>query len=187
MDEEIKKALEILRKGGTLLYPTDTVWGIGCDASNSEAVKKVFKLKQREESKALIVLIDNANLLNKYVKDVSAVAWDLIEYADKPLTIIFDKVHGLPVNLIAADGTLGIRVVKDEFCRKLIHKLGKPIVSTSANVSGAPTPACFAEITEEIIKGVDYVVNWRQHEMHSAPPSSIIKLAANGEFKIIRK
>lgn len=187
MEEEISKALEVLKAGGTILYPTDTVWGIGCDATNAEAVKKVYAIKQREESKSLIVLVDNDQKLNKYLKDVPAMAWDLIEYTEQPLTIIYPDARGLAPNAIAQDGTVGIRMTKDEFCKKMIHKLNKPIISTSANISGEPTPRNFSEIPDAIKKSVDYVVNLRQHEKDNPPPSTIIQLQMNGEFKIIRK
>lgn len=187
MEEEIKKALEVLKEGGTILYPTDTVWGIGCDATNKDAVAKVYKIKEREESKSLIVLLDNEQKLNKYLNDVPGVAWDLIEFTEKPLTIIYPGARGLAPNAIAEDGSVGIRITKDEFCKKLIYKFNKPIISTSANISGKPTPRNFSEIPDAIKKGVDYVVNYRQHEKNNPPPSTIIQLQMNGEFKIIRK
>lgn len=187
MDEEIRKAIEVLKAGGTVLYPTDTVWGIGCDATNKEAVDKVYKIKQRSESKSLIVLVDNDQKLNKYLKDVPAIAWDLIEFADKPLTIIYPDARGLAPNAIAEDGTVAIRLTSDEFCKKLIGKFNKPIISTSANISGEATPQSFSAISPDILKSVDYVVNWRQHEKNNPPPSTIIQLQMNGEIKIIRK
>lgn len=187
MEEEIRKALETLKSGGTILYPTDTVWGLGCDATNKDAVDKIFRIKQRAESKSLIVLVDNDQKLNKYLKDVPAMAWDLIEFSEKPITIIYPDARGLAPNAVAEDGSVGIRLTKDEFCRKLIGKFNKPIISTSANISGQPTPSSFSEISPEIIKSVDHVVNWRQHEKKTPPPSTIIKLAMNGEFTIIRK
>lgn len=187
MDEEIRKALEVLKAGGTILYPTDTVWGLGCDATNKEAVEKIFRIKQREESKSLIVLVDNDQKLNRYLVDVPAMAWDLIEFSERPITIIYPGARGLAPNAVADDGSVGIRMTKDEFCQKLIGRLNKPLISTSANISGQPTPSNFREISPEIIKSVDYVVNWRQNETHNPPPSTIIKLAMNGEFTIIRK
>jgi len=187
MDEEIKNALEALRKGGTILYPTDTVWGIGCDARNKDAVAKVFKIKQRAEYKSMVTLVCDNTMLNRYVKEVPEVAWDLLEAADTPLTIIYPGARMLAENVIAADGSVGIRMVKDEFCRNLIHKFGKPIVSTSANISGDPSPSAFNEIKLDILNKVDYVVNLRQKENTGAQPSTIIKVAMNGEFKIIRK
>jgi L-threonylcarbamoyladenylate synthase len=187
MDEEIKNALEVLRKGGTILYPTDTVWGIGCDARNKDAVAKVFKIKQRAEYKSMVALISDITMLNRYVKEVPEAAWDLIDAADRPLTIIYPGARMLAENMIAADGSIGIRIVKDEFCKNLIHKFGKPIVSTSANISGESAPAIFNDIKIDILNKVDYIVNLRQKETNSTEPSTIIKLAMNGEFKILRK
>jgi len=187
MEEEIKNALEVLRKGGTILYPTDTVWGIGCDARNKEAVNKVFKIKQRAEYKSMVTLVCDDTMLNRYVKDVPAIAWDLIEAAEHPLTIIYPDGRMLAENVIAADGSVGIRLVKDEFCKNLIHRFGKPIVSTSANISGEPAPSSFNEIKLDILNKVDYIVNYRKNEQNNVQPSTIIKVALNGEIKIIRK
>lgn len=187
MEEEIKNALEVLRKGGTILYPTDTVWGIGCDARNKDAVAKVFKIKQRAEYKSMVVLVSDETMVNRYVKDVPEVVWELLESAEEPLTIIYPDGRMLADKLIAADGSIGIRVVKDDFCNTLIHKFGKPIVSTSANISGEPTPMAFSDIKLDILNQVDYIVNYRQKETNSTKPSSIIKVAMNGEIKIIRK
>ena len=187
MDEEIKNALAVLHKGGTILYPTDTVWGIGCDARSKEAVNKIFKLKQRAEYKSMVVLVCDEKMVNRYVKEVPAVAWDLIETAEEPLTIIYPDGRMLAENIIAADGSVGIRIVKDEFCKTLIHKFGKPIVSTSANVSGEASPHSFNDIKLDIMNKVDYIVNLRQKEVNNTKPSTIIKIAMNGEFKIIRK
>lgn len=187
MEEEIKNALEVLRKGGTILYPTDTVWGIGCDARNREAVAKVYKIKQRAEYKSMVTLVCDHTMLNRYVKEVPEVAWDLLEAADTPLTIIYPGARMLAENVIAADGSVGIRVVKDEFCKNLIHKFGKPIVSTSANISGESSPGSFSEIKLDILNNVDYIVNLRQKENTGTQSSTIIKVAMNGEFKIIRK
>lgn len=187
MEEEIKNALEVLRKGGTVLYPTDTVWGIGCDARNKEAVAKVFKLKQRAEYKSMVVLVSDETMVNRYVKEVPAIAWELIENADEPLTIIYPDGRMLAEKLIAADGSIGIRLVKDDFCKTLIHKFGKPLVSTSANISGESTPMSFSDIKLDILNKVDYIVNFRQKEINATKPSSIIKVAMNGEIKIIRK
>ena len=163
MEEELKNALEVLRKGGTLLYPTDTVWGLGCDARNKEAVNKIFKIKERAEYKSMVVLVCDDKMINRYVKEVPAIAWDLIEAAgNDPLTIIYPDGRMLAENIIAADGSVGIRIVRDEFCKNLIHKFGKPIVSTSANISGEPTPVSFSEINPKIMNKVDYIVNLRQ-------------------------
>ena len=187
MDEEIKNALEVLRKGGTILYPTDTVWGIGCDARNKEAVAKVFKLKRRAEYKSMVTLVCDHTMLNRYVKEVPEVAWDLIEAATEPLTIIYPDARMLADSVIAADGSVGIRIIKDEFCNTLIHKFGKPIVSTSANISGEVAPSTFNDIMLDIVNKVDYIVNWRKKEINNVKPSTIIKVSMNGEFKIIRK
>ncbi len=186
MNEEIKKALEILRNGGTILYPTDTIWGIGCDATNSEAVKKVYNIKQRSDSKALLVLLDNENRLAQYVEEVPEVAWELIDVTDKPLTIIYSGAKNFAPNLLAEDGSIGIRIVKDKFCEQLIGRFRKPIVSTSANISGSPAPASFNNIPDDIKNSVDYVVNWRQDDVAKNTASGIIKLDAGGRFTIIR-
>ena len=187
MEAELKNALAVLHKGGTILYPTDTVWGLGCDARSKDAVNKIFKIKQRAEYKSMVVLVCDEKMLNRYVKEVPAVAWDLIEAAEEPITIIYPEGRGLAQNIIAADDSVGIRIVKDDFCRDLIHKFGKPIVSTSANISGEKAPASFSDISNEIINKVDYIVNWRQNETNNIKPSTIIKVGMNGEIKIFRK
>ncbi|MCD8317518.1 MAG: threonylcarbamoyl-AMP synthase [Paraprevotella sp.] len=187
IEEDIKQAVEVMRKGRVILYPTDTIWGIGCDAANEEAVKRVYAIKKRDDSKALICLVDSDNRLQRYVDDVPNVAWNLIEYATKPLTIIFDHAKNLAPNLLAEDGSVGIRVTREDFSRQLCYRFQKAIVSTSANVSGEPSPACFDEISEEIKNAVDYVVKSRQKEKTKSVPSSIIKLGSDGEVKIIRK
>ena len=160
MQQEINKAIDILRKGGVILYPTDTIWGIGCDATNSEAVEKIYKIKQRAESKAMLVLINDSSELDKYVESVPDIAYELIDVTVKPLTIIYDDAIGLASNLIASDGSVGIRVTKEEFSNQLCKRLKKPIVSTSANISGEKTPATFREIDNAILDSVDYVVNY---------------------------
>ena len=188
IDQEVQKALEVLKAGGTILYPTDTVWGIGCDAANEEAVGKVFRIKEREESKSLIVLVDEDVKLNRYVKEVPAIAWDLVEVAEEPLTIIYTGPYNLARNLVnTEDNSVGIRVTKDEFCQKLIRRLNKPLVSTSANRSGEPAPLNFKEIDPAIVNRVDYVVNLRRNESMKNKPSAILKISVNGEIKIIRK
>ena len=176
-----------MRQGKIILYPTDTVWGIGCDATNEKAVARIFEIKNRPEDKSMIVLLDNEAKLNKYIKEVPALAWDLVELADKPLTIIYPDARNLAANLIHSDGTVAIRITKDEFCKNVLHRFGKAIVSTSANLSGEETPAGFSEISEAIKNGVDYIVNWRQGEVKNNQSSSIIKIGMNGEVKIIRK
>ncbi|HEV7231060.1 MAG TPA: L-threonylcarbamoyladenylate synthase [Bacteroidia bacterium] len=186
-EEEFQKCIQVLRSGGTILYPTDTVWGIGCDAKNEKAVEKVYAIKQRSDSKSLIVLLHDESMLNKYVHEVPGVAWDLIELSEKPLTIIFDQVGGMAPNVVAADGSCGIRICKEEFCNRLLHKFGRPLVSTSANISGKPTPHNFREISEEIRNAVDYVVDWRREENAQFEPSTIMRLKNDGQIEIIRK
>lgn len=185
LTQEINNAIKVLQDGGLILYPTDTIWGIGCDATNEKAVQKVYELKQRADSKVLICLVANDFMLEKHVGKVPEVAYDLIDLATKPITIIYDEPKGVAKNLIADDNTLAIRVATDQFCQYLINKLKKPIVSTSANVSGQPTPKVFSEISDVIIKGVDYVVNLNQ-ETISSSPSTIIKLGNDGTVKVIR-
>jgi L-threonylcarbamoyladenylate synthase len=186
MREEIEAALQILKRGGLILYPTDTVWGIGCDATNPDAIDKVYKLKNRDDSKALICLVSDFRMLNQFVEDVPEVAYDILKYAVKPTTIIYDDPIRVAENLIAKDNTLAIRVTKNDFCKELVRKFRKPIVSTSANISGKPTPMAFSEISKEILEGVDYVVNLDQNKKASKP-SAIIKLSNNGAVEVIRK
>jgi len=187
MTEDIKSALDVLQKGGVILYPTDTIWGIGCDACNEDAVRRVYEIKKRIDSKSMLVLMENAALLERYVTEVPEIAYDLIELTDKPLTIIFDGARGLAKNLIAEDGSIGIRITTEKFSSELIRRFKRPIVSTSANISGKPSPACFDEIDQEIIDAVDYVVKFRQDDTQKAVPSSIMKLGRGGEIKIIRE
>jgi L-threonylcarbamoyladenylate synthase len=186
MEKEIDYALAVLKRGGLLLYPTDTVWGIGCDATNANAIDAIYALKQRAESKALICLVSDFKMLNQYVENVPEVAYDILKYASKPTTIIYDDPIRVAQNLVADDNSLGIRVAKSEFCKKLIQKFKKPIVSTSANISGAPTPSHFKEIAPQILEGVDYVVNLQNHKS-TAKPSAIIKLKNDGTVAIIRE
>lgn len=187
MKDEIKKACEVMQKGGIILYPTDTVWGIGCDATNEEAVKRVFEIKQRADSKAMLVLVDSPVKIDFYVDEVPEVAWDLIDMTTKPLTIIYDGAKNLASNLIAADGSVGIRVTNEEFSKQLCFRFRKAIVSTSANISGQPAPAVFSEISDEIKKAVDYIVDYRRDETGHPKPSSIIRLGKGGQIKIIRE
>ena len=176
-----------MNEGGVILYPTDTIWGIGCDATNEEAVRRVYQIKQRSDSKAMLVLVDSPVKVDFYVQDVPEVAWDLIEVADKPLTIIYSGARNLASNLIAEDGSVGIRVTNEEFSKRLCQQFRKAIVSTSANISGQPSPVNYSEITEELKSMVDYVVGYRQEEMGHPKPSSIIKLDKGGVIKIIRE
>ena len=186
MIEDIKKACEVMAAGGLILYPTDTIWGIGCDATNEEAVRKVYALKRRSDHKAMLLLMDSSAKLNYYVQEVPDVAWDLIELADSPLTVIYSGARNVAPNLLAEDGSVGIRITQEEFSHKLCVRFHKPLVSTSANVSGAPSPANFSEISETIKSGVDYIVRYRQEDLSKAAPSHIIKLGAGGLVKIIR-
>ena len=186
MNTEIHNAFEVIQKGGIILYPTDTVWGIGCDATNAEAVKKIYALKKREESKSMIVLMNGEKMMYNVFKDIPAVAWEILDLSEKPTTLILDNPRNVAPNLIAGDKTLGVRIVKDPFCFKLMERMKKPLVSTSANISGMFAPKSFKEISPEIIKGVDYVVNL-DHEKICDKPSTIIKLTNDSQVKIIRK
>ncbi|MBQ6166293.1 MAG: threonylcarbamoyl-AMP synthase [Muribaculaceae bacterium] len=186
MDAEITQCLKVLSNGGLILYPTDTVWGIGCDATNADAVKRVYQLKQRDDSKALIVLIDSADHLDHYVVDVPVIARELIDVAVKPLTIIYEGAYNLAPNVLGDKDSVGIRIPHDEFCHRLCERFGKPIVSTSANVSGQPTAKTFKDIAPDIVKGVDYAVEYRRGDATAHQPSNIILLASDGTFKIIR-
>ena len=185
-EEDLRQAVETLRKGGLILYPTDTVWGIGCDATNAEAVAKVFALKQRAEAKSMLVLVDSVTRAQRYVKDIPDVAYDMFEMADKPLTLILDNARGLADGLVAEDGSVGIRVTNEKFSHDLCYRFMKAVVSTSANISGHPAAAIYPEIEQEIIDGVDYVVRYRRDDTKKAKPSSIVKLKANGEVTVIR-
>lgn len=183
---ELRQAVDTLKQGGVILYPTDTIWGIGCDATQEAAVERIFSIKSRLAEKSMIVLVDDAARIPYYVGDMPALAWDLIEYVTTPTTIVYEKARYLAKNLISDDGSIAIRVTKEQVSHDLCRLLGRPIVSTSANISGEPSPKCFAEISEEIKSRVDYIVPFRQEERGAAQPSRIIKLNANGVFKIIR-
>ena len=185
--EDIKNAIECMRHGGVILYPTDTVWGIGCDATNEKAVAKVYEIKQRDDSKALICLVDSDNRMQRYFRNVPKVAWQLVETTVKPTTIILDDAVNVADNLIAEDGSLAMRITQEAFSKELCYKFQKPIVSTSANVSGEPAAANYCDISEEILNAVDYVCWTRRQEHKPHTPSSIIKLGKNGEVTIIRK
>lgn len=187
MKIELDKALEVLKAGGIILYPTDTIWGIGCDASNEEAVKKIYEIKKRSDQKSLIALVESDIRLERTVEEVPVMAWDLIDYSEKPVTIIYDAPKGIAPSAVNIDNSLGIRIVKDLFCKKLIQGLNRPIISTSANISGEKQASCFAEISEEIKNSVDHIVNLRQDERAENQSSMIIKLDRSGLIKIIRK
>lgn len=184
--DDIRQAVEVMNKGGVILYPTDTIWGIGCDATNEEAVKRVFEIKRRNDAKALITLIDSEAKLEAYVTQVPDVAWDLIAVAERPLTIIYDGARNLAPNLLAEDGSAGIRITREEFSQNLCMRMKRAVVSTSANISGEPSPQSFADISSEILAAVDYVCTSRRDEQHNPPASNIIKLGVGGEVKIIR-
>lgn len=185
--EDIKNAIDVMRKGGIILYPTDTVWGIGCDATNAEAVAKVYKIKQRDDSKALICLADSVDRVQRYVRDVPSVAWDLMEIADKPTTVILDGAVNLAPNLIAEDGSIGLRITNEEFSKELCYRFQKPIVSTSVNISGEPAAQNYCDIEPEILEAADYVCWTRRQEHKPHKPSSIVKISRDGQVTIIRK
>ena len=187
MYEDLKKAVEVLKAGGVILYPTDTIWGIGCDATNPECVQRIYDIKKREDSKSMLVLMENPALLDRYVDDIPEVAWDLVEISTTPLTVIYPNAKNFARNLIAADGTIGIRFTKEEFTSQLLQRFRRPLVSTSANISGEKAPVFFGEISEEIKNQVDYIVEYRQDDITPAKASSIIKLGPAGRIDIIRK
>jgi L-threonylcarbamoyladenylate synthase len=182
---DIENCLKALRTGGTILYPTDTVWGLGCDATNGEAVKKIYQIKRREESKALIVLVADEDNLSDYVAKPDQRIFEHLRKSERPTTVVYENVCGLAENLIGKDGTVAIRIVKDDFCKELIQQFSKPIVSTSANISGEASPGKFSEITETIKRSVDYIVKYRQDDTIAAQPSSVIKWD-NGTIAVIR-
>lgn len=186
INQEIHNAYEVIKAGGIILYPTDTVWGIGCDATNAEAVAKIFKLKQRAETQSMICLMNGEKMMYNIFKDIPEVAWQIIDLSEKPTTLILDNPRNVAKNLIGQDNTLGIRIVKEPFCFKLMERMKKPLVSTSANISGQPTPNSFKEISPEIVKGVDYVVNLHREKV-GGKPSTIIKLTSDSQVKVIRR
>lgn len=186
MNTEVHNAFEVIKNGGIILYPTDTVWGIGCDATNEEAVKKIFALKQREESKSMIVLVNGERMMHQVFNEIPEVAWQILDFAEKPTTLILDKPKNVAKNIIAEDNSLAVRMVTEPFCYKLMERMKKPLVSTSANISGMFTPKSFKEISPEILKGVDYVVNLH-HDKICSNPSTIIKLTLDSQVKVIRK
>ena len=184
--EDIRRAIEVMNNGGIILYPTDTIWGLGCDATNAEAVKRIYAIKQRTDAKALISLVDSEAKVQFYVREVPEVAWDVMELSERPITVVFDGGRNLAPNLLAEDGSVAIRITKEPFSKELCMRMKRAIVSTSANISGEPAPRCFAEISKEIIAAVDYVCTSRQDEPPTQTASSIIKLGAGGEVTIIR-
>lgn len=185
--EDLNQALETLKQGGLILYPTDTIWGIGCDATNPEAVEKVFALKGRDKNKSMLILLHTDNQLAAYAEDIPEVAYELIEASNRPLTIIYSKAKNIAQNAIAADGSIGIRIVNHPFCQQLLQRFRKPIISTSANISGDPSALTFDEITASIKNGVDYIVNFGQNDHNPGQPSIIMKLDPSGKFEFLRK
>ena len=185
-EQDIKNAVEVLRQGGVILYPTDTIWGIGCDATNEEAVRRVYQIKQRDDSKALICLVDSDARLQRYVRQVPDVGWQLIDCIDKPTTLILDGAVNLAPNLIADDGSIGIRITKESFSHELCYRFQKAIVSTSANISGQPAAQNYRDIDPRLLQQVDYVCWSRRQEHKPHKPSSIIKLTKDGIVTIIR-
>ena len=186
ISEEVIRTCNVLRKGGVVLYPTDTIWGIGCDASNAEAVNRIYEIKKRRLSKSLLILLDEPEKLSLYTQHVPLIAWDLLRQTDKPTTFIYPHIKNLPSNLVASDGSIGIRITSNEFCRKVISLLGHPIVSTSANISGEPTPTHFREISEDIKKSMDYIVNPVFGTVENMKASTIIRFTDDYSFEILR-
>src|SRR5580698_2912951 len=185
--DEVAKAYKVLQDGGIILYPTDTIWGIGCDATNTEAVQKIYRLKQRDEAKSMIILLDNDNKLQSYISEVPDIAYDLIEFAENPLTLVMPGAKNISPAIINGDGSVGVRIVKNDFCEQLIQRMRKPLVSTSANISGKASPQYFSQVDQEIIDGVDYVVDIDQHSMEIKTPSTIMRLEPGGRFEFIRR
>jgi L-threonylcarbamoyladenylate synthase len=186
MEAEVKKTGDLIRSGSVILYPTDTIWGIGCDATNRESVQKIYHIKQRTDRKSMLVLVNNTSMLEDYLENIPLHAYEIIKQAMKPTTIIYPGACNLAENLVASDGTIGIRITSDPFCIKLIEYSGKPLVSTSANISGDQAPSSFHKINASILNQVDYVVNWRQDETEEASPSAIIKLETDGSITTLR-
>lgn len=187
MKEDIEKAVKVLKEGGTILYPSDTIWGIGCDATNAKAAEKIYSIKGRKKQSSFIVLLHDPKMILEYVEKVPGILWDLIDSLDFPTTIIYDGARNLAKNVIAGDGTIAIRVVKEGFCHELLKSFNKPLVSTSANFSGEPPPLLFKDISEGLIEEVDYVVESGRLNLQKVKPSTIIRLKENGEFDIIRE
>jgi L-threonylcarbamoyladenylate synthase len=186
-EDDIKNSLRILKEGGVILYPTDTVWGLGCDATNAAGVGKIFRIKPRSDSKSLIILVDSIWMLERYVREVPAIAYELIDVSDTPLTIIYPRAKNIAPEIPAEDGSVGIRICSDDFCTELIGRFRRPIVSTSANISGEPSPSNFGEISHSIIDAADYTVFYNREDRHKQKASPVIKVEINGEIKVIRK
>lgn len=187
IEKEVENAVKVLKSGGTILYPTDTIWGIGCDATNFKAIEKVFKIKARPNDKSMIILVDDVDMLYHYVEKIPPIIPDLLRSIEEPTTVIYPGARNLPKNIIAHDGTAAIRIVRHEFCQRLISAFGKPIISTSANISGESVALVFNDISPRIIKSVDYIVNLYHYTLHKAKASKILRMKLNGEFDIIRQ
>lgn len=187
MNTEINKTLQIIEDGGIILYPTDTIWGIGCDATNAVAIKKIYDLKQRDDSKSLIILLAEAKDIFQYVANPHPDIIHIIKTFDRPTTVIYEQAIGLPDNLVNKDGSIAIRITKDPFCKSLIKRLRKPLISTSANISGQPSPQAFDQIEDAIKNGVDYIVDHRKEERNDVPPSRILKILSDGSINVIRE
>jgi L-threonylcarbamoyladenylate synthase len=185
--EDLRQALHVLINGGIILYPTDTIWGLGCDATNQNAVEKIYKIKKRRESKSLIILVNGFTMLERYVKNIPDAAYEILDVSDKPMTIIYPEGKNLAPAVCSEDGSVGVRICNDDFCNELITRFRKPVISTSANYSKAPSPSDFSEIEDDLIRSVDYVVKYRQTDLNKNTPSSVIKVDDNGVIKIIRK
>jgi L-threonylcarbamoyladenylate synthase len=184
--EDVEKCLEVLNEGGTILYPTDTVWGLGCDSTNAEAIEKLYVLKQRPANKSMVLLVADQRDILKHVTQLDPGVFEYIKNTGRPTTVIYEGAIGIAANVMGSDGTIAIRLVKDAFCKHLIKRFRKPIVSTSANVSGQPTPVLFSEISEVIKNGVDFVVRYRQNDLQPAVPSSVVKWNRNGGISVLR-
>ena len=182
----MEKALEILKNGGTILYPTDTIWGIGCDATNAEAIQKIFDIKQRDKNKSMIILVESEQRLQSLV-EVPEMAWEIIDLSEKPVTIVYESPKGLPKEILAPDGSIGIRLVKDDFCKRLISKLNKPLVSTSANFSGEKSPMKFSDISQELQNAVNYIVEENHEKVSKYSGSSVIKIWPDNRIKVLRE
>ncbi|HOY33462.1 MAG TPA: L-threonylcarbamoyladenylate synthase [Bacteroidales bacterium] len=186
MKDELLKTFEVIRKGGVILYPTDTVWGLGCDATKPKSIERISQIKRRPENKSMIILLDMPEKLYQYVEEIPEIAYDFINNIDTPLTIIYPKAKNLPKNLVADDGSIAIRIIHDEFCSKLISMMNKPLVSTSANISGEPTPLIFSKISKEIIDQVDYAVDLYRTRIKEIKSSTVIRFNLKGEYEIVR-
>ena len=185
--DDINAAVVMLKNKGVILYPTDTIWGLGCDATNDEAIEKIFNIKARDENKSLIILVNSEQMLERYADNIPPIAFELISVAEGPLTIIYPKGKNLAKGVCAADGSVGIRICHDDFCNQLLTRFRRPLVSTSANFSGKPSPEFFGDIESDLINMVDYSVKFRQQDRRKNAPSPVIKLNANGTIKVIRK